>query len=106
VLFELLTGALPFDGATVPEVCSRVLNAAAPLLRRWKPDADARLEAIVSWCLEKDPKQRCPTVTALLDALQQFTASPASAGNPTLAFDRTAPDPEIHSRRRATHGSL
>jgi len=100
VLFELLTGAHPFDGATVPEVCSRVLTVPAPLLRRWKPDADARLEAVVSWCLEKDPNQRCPTVTALLDALQQFTK------NPTLAFDRTALDPEIHSRKRATHGSL
>lgn len=106
VLFELLTGAHPFDGGTVPEVCSRVLTAPSPLLRSWKPDADARLEAIVSWCLEKDPKRRCPTVTALLDALQQFTASPAGTKNTTLAFDRTTPDPEVHSRKRATHGSL
>jgi eukaryotic-like serine/threonine-protein kinase len=116
VLFELLTGVHPFDGGTVPEVCSRVLTAPAPLLRRWKPDADARLEAIVSWCLEKDPKRRCPTVTALLDALQPFTASPdghdvpafepGAARDPTLAFDRTALDPEVHSRKRTTHGSL
>jgi serine/threonine protein kinase len=116
VLFELLTGAHPFDGGTVPEVCSRVLTAPAPLLRTWKPGADARLEAIVSWCLEKDPKQRCPTVTALLDALQELTTIPAGHGipafergptkNPTLAFDKTALDPEVHSRKRATHGSL
>jgi serine/threonine-protein kinase len=84
VLFELLTGAHPFDGETVPEVCSQVLTAPAPLLRRWKPDADARLEAVLSWCLEKDPKKRCPNVTALSDALRQLTASVSREKRPTL----------------------
>ena len=119
VLFELLTGEHPFDGDTVPEVCGKVLTAPAPPLRKWKADADAKLEAVVSWCLEKDPENRCPNVTVLSAALQPFAGSSADHGLSmphagatncgSLAFDRTMPDAKIHSGRREeriTLGSL
>lgn len=119
VLFELLTGAHPFDGRSIPEVCSQVLTAPTPSLRTWTPDAALELEAVVSWCLEKDPKDRCPSVMALSDALQPFAASPSSgrrlevpsrgARNPILAFERTDPDPIVRSngsRDRNGLGSL
>jgi len=51
VLFEMLTDHRPFDGATVPEVCAKVLTTPAPSIRFWRPELDTELEAIVAHCL-------------------------------------------------------
>jgi serine/threonine-protein kinase len=69
VLFELLTAAHPFEGRTVPEVCSKVLTEPAPLLRSKRADADPRLEAVISRCLEKEADDRYPTVASLAESL-------------------------------------
>jgi serine/threonine-protein kinase len=69
VLFELLTATHPFEGRTVPEVCSKVLTEPAPLLRSKRADADPRLEAIISRCLEKEADDRYPTVASLAESL-------------------------------------
>jgi serine/threonine protein kinase len=72
VLFELLTAAHPFEGRTVPAVCSKVLTEPAPLLRSKRADADPRLEAVISRCLEKEADDRYPTVAALAESLAPF----------------------------------
>jgi serine/threonine-protein kinase len=69
VLFELLTAAHPFEGRTVAQVCSKVLTEPAPLLRSKRADADPRLEAIISRCLEKEADDRYPTVASLAESL-------------------------------------
>jgi serine/threonine protein kinase len=74
VLFELLTGARPFEGQNVPELCAKVLTAPAPSLRTWIPDADPALEQLIQKCLAKHPDDRFHDVTALGTALQDFAA--------------------------------
>jgi serine/threonine protein kinase len=69
VLFELLTATHPFEGQTVTEVCSKVLTEPAPLLRSKRADADPRLEAVISRCLEKEADDRYPTVASLAESL-------------------------------------
>src|SRR5205807_4998846 len=53
VLHEALSGSVPFDGDSPPEICLRVLKRRAPPLRRLRPDTPAALEAAVLKCLEK-----------------------------------------------------
>ncbi|HTQ04627.1 MAG TPA: protein kinase [Polyangiaceae bacterium] len=79
VLFELLSGKRPFDGASMPEVCAKVLTAPAPLLRTLRPDIDPELEAIVMQCLEKKPDARYRDVAALGQALQRFACIHATS---------------------------
>jgi hypothetical protein len=74
LLFEMLTDHRPFDGATVPEVCAKVLTAPAPSIRYWRPELDPELEAIVAHCLEKHPDERYPDVSALGAELHEYVA--------------------------------
>jgi eukaryotic-like serine/threonine-protein kinase len=66
VLYEMLTGELLFAGETVSDTLAAVL--------RHEPDwskVPPRLQRLLRWCMEKDPKKRLRDITdgmALLDA--------------------------------------
>jgi serine/threonine-protein kinase len=77
ILFELLTGAPPFDGHTLEELCASVTSTPAPRL----PGVPGPLEAAVRRCLAKEPGKRFPSVHALAEALAPF----ASADGPVIA---------------------
>jgi serine/threonine protein kinase len=75
LLFLMLSGELPFDGDSVPEVCARVLTGTAPSLRSHRPDIDEQLEAVVMRCLEKQPSRRYAGVIELSNDLRRFGPS-------------------------------
>ena len=75
VLYQLLTGAPPFDAETVPALSAAIVSDPAPLLRSTLPDAPAELEQLVLRCLEKDPAYRFATVAELADALAPFASA-------------------------------
>ncbi|HZF50802.1 MAG TPA: protein kinase [Polyangiaceae bacterium] len=77
ILFELLTGAVPFDADTLPELRRRIRTEPAPALRQRRKDAPRGLEMIVQRCLEKDPTKRYPNVAELAAALSDY--APARA---------------------------
>ncbi len=56
--YELLTGELPFRGATVAALLSKILNQAPTSMRLKRPDLPPRLDAVVMRCLAKDPAER------------------------------------------------
>ena len=60
VLWELLTGDVPFVGDTFVAVAMRHVNEAPPDLRERRPDVPPRLAAAVDKALEKDPAQPLP----------------------------------------------
>ncbi|HMJ55010.1 MAG TPA: protein kinase [Polyangiaceae bacterium] len=72
VLYQVLTGDVPFNGETLPQVCVNVATRPAPSLRKSRPDVPSGLEAIVLRCLEKEPSKRFPTIAALATALARF----------------------------------
>jgi serine/threonine protein kinase len=72
VLYELLTGRPPFQGATVAETLERVRGQPPELPGRLRPELPAELEAICLRCLTKDPAGRFASAEALADALEQF----------------------------------
>jgi serine/threonine-protein kinase len=81
-LYELLSGAPPFDGTTVLAVLNQIEHQQpAPLTQR-RPDVPAELAAVVHRCLAKDPASRPADARALVDALVR----PARAE--TVAPDR------------------
>ncbi|HEY4118145.1 MAG TPA: serine/threonine-protein kinase, partial [Byssovorax sp.] len=79
-LYELVTGARPFQADNMMVECNRIL------MEQPRPPSQARagvpqaLDAVVLRCLEKDPARRFATGTELAAALEPFAAKPKSGG--------------------------
>jgi serine/threonine-protein kinase len=82
ILYELVTGQVPFRGHTIAELCSRAACDTYPAMNR--ADVPRDFEAIVARCLAKHPGSRFACVTDLAAALSPFTAN-ARAGRPRAA---------------------
>jgi eukaryotic-like serine/threonine-protein kinase len=72
VLYEMLMGCRPFEGASRYEIDSRILDAPPAPLR---PDIPADLAATVLRCLEKDPALRFQSGRELAAAVDGTTPS-------------------------------
>ena len=77
VLFELLTGELPFAGESFVAVALRHINEPAPSVLERRPDVPPALAALVDAMLGKDHLERpsMDEVVASLEALRGATAS-------------------------------
>ncbi|MGO9838820.1 MAG: protein kinase domain-containing protein [Polyangiaceae bacterium] len=69
ILFDLLTGQLPFRGETVGEIFGNVLVGSAPAVRSLRPEVSAELEATVGRCLQREPERRFADTHELARAL-------------------------------------
>ena len=74
LVHELVAGAPPFEGESVPSVLVAVAYDAAPLLT----DAPYELAVVLARCLAKDPATRVASIEALADQLAPF-AGPRGA---------------------------
>ncbi|MBI4702550.1 MAG: serine/threonine protein kinase [Deltaproteobacteria bacterium] len=88
VLFELVTGRLPWPGATVFEIAAAVMGKPASDAAELRPDLPAGLSRVIDRCLAKDPEDRYQSVAELVEALAPFRS--AAAGAPAVA---TIPQP-------------
>jgi serine/threonine-protein kinase len=77
ILYESLSGELPFTGESVMEIASRVLQGEPTSLRMRRPDLPRELCDVVMRCLEKDLERRYANVGQLARALAPF--APRSA---------------------------
>jgi len=69
VMYEMLAGHPPFDGANMPEIARQHLNSPPPSLYEAGLDLPPGLEKIVMRCLEKLPEDRFGSMDELLGAL-------------------------------------
>jgi serine/threonine-protein kinase len=69
MLYEMLTGDVPYHGDSPLAVMSQRVTTDAPLLRRARPDLPPQLEAVVWKALQRDPADRYPTMAAFRDDL-------------------------------------
>jgi serine/threonine protein kinase len=92
VMFELLTGSVPFEGRYA-EVLVQVSTKPLPSLAALRPDAPAALVAIVQKCLARDVAARyssmaevsaalAPLATGLPGARASVAPEPIVSGNP------------------------
>jgi eukaryotic-like serine/threonine-protein kinase len=112
VLYELLSGGVPFPGDNFVTVAMRHVNDRLPSLLEKRPELPLRLVAAVERALEKDPTRRFPTMTAFVDELEICREQLASGGDesatqiirgPAVAEEQTMiRRPEPQRRRRST----
>jgi eukaryotic-like serine/threonine-protein kinase len=72
VLFELLSGRVPFEGETFGELAVKVATQPAPPIRRFRPDVPPNLDAAIRKCLQPDRRNRHRNVADLAVALLPF----------------------------------
>src|SRR6185312_4649729 len=69
LLFQMMTGVLPFDGETMGEVLVKQVTQLPPPPRQYNPNIPPSVEQILLRCLMKQPDARFPTMVALREAL-------------------------------------
>ncbi len=93
VLYECLTGSVPFDADTSVALLLKHIHQPVPVLTEARPDLDAALESIVNRALAKNPDERyqsAPELWAALAALPEAALLPESAAPPVTAPPRPA----------------
>jgi len=73
VLFQILTGALPFVGSSPYEVLEQHVRSPPPAPRSLEPSIPARVEAIILRALAKDPRDRFQSMEELAEAIEQIS---------------------------------
>ena len=72
VLYELAAGRRPFEGATHADISSAILRDAPKPLASMRRDLPADLDRIVSWCLEKNPRERIQSALDMSNELRRL----------------------------------
>ena len=83
LLYELLTGELPFVGDNFVAVAMKHVNEPAPRVRERRAGLPARLDAAVTTALAKDPDARFATMEAFRQELEACRTG-VDAGQKTL----------------------
>jgi serine/threonine-protein kinase len=70
MLYEMLTGRLPFDGESAVAIALRHLTEPPPPVHQLRPDVHPALEAVVNQALAKDPRHRFQDADSFIAALE------------------------------------
>ena len=87
LLYEMLTGALPFVGRTQVAVMQAILNTAPRPVGALRPIDDMGVEHILNRALAKQPKRRYQTMGAFLADLRSVRAEARAAETAGTATD-------------------
>ena len=96
ILYEMLTGQLPFTGSSMGEVLMRHLSDNPDLTSIPQPFA-----SVIAKALAKDPQDRYEDADEMADALRQsgdISASIASFDPTSLTTCRASPKPQTRTR--------
>lgn len=88
ILYELLTGNLPFQGS-VASIIGQILAKEPESPLKYRPDMSPRLAEICMKAIAKKPKDRYPSMQALANEMMEFLKSKPEEGKKTK-LERTS----------------
>jgi hypothetical protein len=88
ILYRLLTGRPPFQGANVPETLEQVKQIPPVRPRDLQPAIPRDLEAIALKCLSKVPRDRYASAADVADDLDRFLAGDPVRARPLPPWER------------------
>lgn len=100
-LYEMLTGARPFDGDGQASVIGSILKDEPAPLREVRPGLPGRLDRLVRTCLAKDPDDRWQTVRDLKRELRWLAEAGGDADWPAQTAFAPARGPGLAGCRLA-----
>ena len=74
VMYEAVTGHLPFDGPDAVSVAMKQVKETPKPPSHWVPDIDPNLESIIMKAMEKDPNRRFSTALEMRQVLTDYLA--------------------------------
>jgi serine/threonine protein kinase len=83
VLYQMLTGRLPFEGPPLT-ILSRIVHEAPPPPSSLRPDIDPALEALVLRALAKEPTERYLSARQFAEALEGWVQSNSGKATPQV----------------------
>ncbi len=107
VMYEMITGRLPFAGEYDQAVLYAIIHDDPEPVAWLRPEVTAKLDTLIRKCLAKDPAGRCRNMEELVAVLDSLEANVASGAAETgsdmnedipsiavLPFINMSPDPE------------
>ena len=95
VLYEMVSGELPFKGASGIDTLSAILREPTPRLTAAEPpvseEAGSLVQPIVDKCLAKEPTERYPSMKELVSDLRAARRRLESGARPAVSRDSLAP---------------
>jgi beta-lactam-binding protein with PASTA domain len=76
ILYECLTGRVPFEGDTAVAVALKQLSEQPPPPSAWNPDVSPALDAVVMTALRREPYERYQDAESFIAALDAAEAQP------------------------------
>lgn len=76
MLYEMLTGSLPFDGETPVSVALKHIELEPPSIRRINPEIPEGLEQIVRHAMDKSPDERYQSANEMGEDISAFKKDP------------------------------
>jgi serine/threonine-protein kinase len=96
MLFEMLTGRIPFDGESAVSIALRHLTEPPPPVHTLRPDVHPALEAVVHQALAKDPGQRFLDADGFIAALEHVRPQLQAMHEGQDTADWTAVTPAVY----------
>lgn len=93
VLYELISGELPFKGVHETAIMYEIVNVDPQPLSAVKPDFDPELDRIILDCLQKDPDERCQSAKEIARDLRRFKVSSGRSRTSRVSTIRPAYSP-------------
>src|SRR4051812_38088766 len=87
MLYELLTGRVPFDGESAVTIALKHVNERPVPPSMINPAVSPELEGVVMRALEKDPQRRFPDADSFIAALEHARARPATVLEEAVVYD-------------------
>ncbi len=106
VLYELLTGGVPYDGDNFVTVALRHVNEPVPSVLEHRPDAPPRLALAIERAMAKSPDERYESMDGLVEELGANLAEldPISEGATMISRRPVAPQRQRPPRERRRLG--
>jgi len=93
LLFELLTGKLPFRGEHEAAMMYSILNEAPESIQTYIPHASPKLSHILSRALEKDPEDRYQSMADMVSELRRLLKQSSRVSRVSIPAMPTSPSP-------------
>lgn len=102
VMFEAVTGRMPFSGSTVSNLLRRIIREDAPRAGLLRHDLSFAFDEVIARAMARDRDDRFPTMRALNRALSPLVADRPTVDRTLLSLVRTSqPSPQQGIRTRA-----
>jgi serine/threonine protein kinase len=108
VLYEMLTGALPFNSRSLPKLIDAIYRGDKQAPSALRPEIDKELEQIVIKSMHPRMDQRFETAREFFEALEEYTARQpiAPTGRQPVVADAPLPPPVTVKEPEPKHWAL